>query len=75
MILKFYDFYPIARMYIRVYIHNVTGGGDDDDEDFLALLGAYLDEPHDPNLGWRTCRSFGSRMTLASALFTSQRMA
>jgi uncharacterized DUF497 family protein len=27
----------------------VTGGGDDSDDDFLALLDAYLDEPHDAN--------------------------
>jgi len=27
-----------------------VGGDDDDDHDFLALLDAYLDEPHDRNL-------------------------
>jgi hypothetical protein len=26
-----------------------VAGQRDDDEDFLALLDAYLDEPHDPN--------------------------
>jgi hypothetical protein len=44
--------WPIARNVVApriyiVYIQRVSGG--DDDDDFLALLDAYLDEPYDPN--------------------------
>lgn len=39
----------VARLYIRTYALGVSGT-EDDDEDFLALLNAYLDEPHEPNL-------------------------
>jgi uncharacterized DUF497 family protein len=36
------------RIYIT-YTQKVSSSSGDSDDDFLALLDAYLDEPHDPN--------------------------
>ena len=37
----------LVASYIPAYIRSVAGSGDDD---FLSLLDAYLEPPHDPNL-------------------------